>query len=44
MKRRFAALLPAVALAIAPVMARICECEGMLAHKITADVREKRYA
>ena len=29
---------------IAPVMSRICEVEGMLAHKITADVREKRYA
>ena len=29
---------------IAPIMARICETEGMLAHKITADVREKRYA
>ena len=30
--------------AIAPIMARMCECEGMLAHKATADVREKRYA
>ena len=29
---------------IAPIMSRICEVEGMLAHKITADVREKRYA
>jgi sulfopropanediol 3-dehydrogenase len=29
---------------VAPVIARICETEGMLAHKITADVREKRYA
>jgi sulfopropanediol 3-dehydrogenase len=29
---------------IAPVMSRICEVEGMLAHKITADVRERRYA
>ena len=29
---------------IAPIMARMCECEGMLAHKATADVREKRYA
>ena len=26
-----------------PVVARICEAEGMLAHKITADVRETRY-
>lgn len=30
--------------AIAPVISRVCEAEGMLAHKITADVREKRYA
>lgn len=29
---------------IAPIMGRMCEIEGMLAHKITADVREKRYA
>ncbi len=29
---------------IAPVIARVCEAEGMLAHKITADVREKLYA
>lgn len=29
---------------IAPIMGRMCEVEGMLAHKITADVREKRYA
>ncbi|MGQ0652880.1 MAG: histidinol dehydrogenase [Betaproteobacteria bacterium] len=29
---------------IAPIVARVCEAEGMLAHKITADVREKRYA
>ncbi len=29
---------------IAPIISRICEVEGMLAHKITADVREKRYA
>jgi sulfopropanediol 3-dehydrogenase len=29
---------------IAPVMSRICEVEGMLAHKLTADVRAKRYA
>jgi sulfopropanediol 3-dehydrogenase len=29
---------------IAPIMSRICAVEGMLAHQITADVREKRYA
>ncbi|HVL59326.1 MAG TPA: histidinol dehydrogenase, partial [Burkholderiaceae bacterium] len=29
---------------IAPAMSRICEVEGMLAHQITADVRERRYA
>jgi sulfopropanediol 3-dehydrogenase len=29
---------------VAPIIARICETEGMLAHKITADVRERRYA
>lgn len=29
---------------IAPVISRICEVEGMLAHQITADVREQRYA
>ncbi|MEP7159194.1 MAG: histidinol dehydrogenase [Chloroflexota bacterium] len=29
---------------IAPIIARMCEAEGMLAHKLTADVREKRYA
>jgi sulfopropanediol 3-dehydrogenase len=29
---------------IAPIMARMCEAEGMLAHKITADVRFSRYA
>jgi len=29
---------------IAPIMARMCEAEGMLAHKLTADVRERRYA
>jgi len=28
---------------IAPIMANICEVEGMLAHKITADVRFDRY-
>ena len=29
---------------VAPIVARICEIEGMLAHKATADAREKRYA
>jgi sulfopropanediol 3-dehydrogenase len=29
---------------IAPIMSRQCEVEGMLAHKITADVRFDRYA
>lgn len=29
---------------IAPIIARMCEAEGMLAHKLTADVRERRYA
>lgn len=29
---------------IAPIMARMCEAEGLLAHKLTADVRERRYA
>jgi sulfopropanediol 3-dehydrogenase len=29
---------------IAPIMSRICYAEGMIAHGITADVREKRYA
>jgi len=28
---------------VAPVVARICEIEGMLAHKATADLREHRY-
>lgn len=37
-------LTPEASRRIAPVMSRICEVEGMLAHKITADVREKRYA
>src|SRR5215207_2906841 len=30
--------------AIAPVISRVCEAEGMLAHEITADVRAQRYA
>jgi sulfopropanediol 3-dehydrogenase len=28
---------------VAPIAARICEIEGMLAHKATADLRERRY-
>lgn len=28
---------------IAPIMSRLCEIEGMLAHKATADVRRERY-
>ena len=37
-------LSPQASHSIAPIMARMCEAEGMLAHKLTADVREKRYA
>lgn len=37
-------LTPVASRRIAPVMARICEAEGMLAHKLTADVRYARYA
>lgn len=37
-------LTPEASRRIAPVMSRICTAEGMLAHGITADVREKRYA
>jgi len=37
-------LSPGASRRIAPVMARICEAEGMLAHKLTADVRVDRYA
>ncbi|MET4700102.1 sulfopropanediol 3-dehydrogenase [Constrictibacter sp. MBR-5] len=37
-------LTPEASRRIAPVMARICEAEGMLAHKLTADVRYARYA
>ena len=29
---------------IAPIVSRICEAEGMLAHQITADIRSRRYA
>jgi len=28
---------------VAPTVARVCEIEGMLAHKATADLREERY-
>jgi sulfopropanediol 3-dehydrogenase len=28
---------------VAPTVARVCEIEGMLAHKATADLRERRY-
>jgi sulfopropanediol 3-dehydrogenase len=28
---------------LAPIVSRICEAEGMLAHKLTADVRSRRY-
>jgi sulfopropanediol 3-dehydrogenase len=37
-------LTPAASRRIAPIMSRICHVEGMLAHQITADVREQRYA
>lgn len=37
-------LSPQASHSIAPIIARMCEAEGMLAHKLTADVREKRYA
>jgi sulfopropanediol 3-dehydrogenase len=37
-------LEPQASRRIAPIMARMCEAEGMLAHKITADVRFSRYA
>ena len=37
-------LSPQASRRIAPIMSRICGVEGMLAHQITADVREKRYA
>src|SRR5690606_27160339 len=36
-------LTPEASRRIAPIMARQCEIEGMLAHKITADVRIERY-
>ena len=37
-------LTPQASLRIAPIVSRICGVEGMLAHQITADIREKRYA
>jgi sulfopropanediol 3-dehydrogenase len=37
-------LTPAASRRIAPVIARVCEAEGMLAHRITADARAERYA
>jgi sulfopropanediol 3-dehydrogenase len=37
-------LSPAASRRIAPIMARVCESEGMLAHKITAERRITRYA
>src|SRR3546814_17697689 len=37
-------LTPEASRRIAPIMARICEAEGMLAHKLTADVSYARYA
>jgi sulfopropanediol 3-dehydrogenase len=37
-------LSPQASHSIAPIVARMCEAEGMLAHKLTAEVREKRYA
>lgn len=36
-------LTPEASRRIAPVMSRMCEAEGMLAHQITADVRYRRY-
>jgi sulfopropanediol 3-dehydrogenase len=37
-------LTPAASAKVAPTVARICEMEGMLAHKATADLRERRYS
>jgi sulfopropanediol 3-dehydrogenase len=37
-------LSPDASRRIAPIMSRVCEAEGMLAHQITADVRYQRYA
>jgi sulfopropanediol 3-dehydrogenase len=40
----FQRLSPEASRRIAPIMARVCNMEGMLAHEITADVRYRRYA
>jgi len=37
-------LTPEASERIAPIMGRMCASEGMLAHKITATVRQQRYA
>ena len=37
-------LTPEASQRIAPVIGRMCNAEGMLAHEITADVRVERYA
>jgi sulfopropanediol 3-dehydrogenase len=37
-------LTPAASAKVAPTVARICEIEGMMAHKATADLRERRYS
>lgn len=37
-------LTPEASERIAPIIARMCAAEGMLAHEITATVREQRYA
>jgi sulfopropanediol 3-dehydrogenase len=37
-------LTPKASHRIAPIVSRICEAEGMMAHKFTADVRTERYA
>ena len=36
-------LTPEASRHIAPIVSRICEAEGMMAHKFTADVRTERY-
>ena len=37
-------LTPAASRGIAPVMSRMCEAEGMLAHQITVDMRYRQYS
>ncbi len=37
-------LTPEASERIAPIMGRMCASEGMLAHEITATVRQQRYA